>query len=108
MNFLDGFFWGEGLRPPSSMGIKCPFCLRQLDFWVLGAPQVDGHYLSQRLFFCRVIFCLCFFLGFWWIFGGQVLFGGVVFICFRRTLTKLPMYVPFFFSFGCFILFLKF
>ena len=34
--FWIGFFWGEGLGSPSSMGKKCPFCLRQLDFLVLG------------------------------------------------------------------------
>lgn len=76
MNFLDGFFLGEGLRPPSSMGIKCPFCLRQLDFLVLGAPQVDGHYLSQRLFFVGWFFVFVFFWDLGGFLGARFFLGG--------------------------------
>lgn len=107
-NFLDWIFLGGRPRFSKFYGKKVPILFEATGFFGFRGFKLIDIYLSQRLFFCRWIFCVCFLWDFGGFGGPGSFFWGVVFIFSGRTLTKIAHVCSVFFLFGMFYIVLKF
>lgn len=101
-NFLDWIFLGGRPRFSKFYGKKVPILFEATGFFGFRGFKLIDIYLSQRLFFCRWIFCVCFLWDFGGFGGPGSFFWGVVFIFSGRTLTKIAHVCSVFFLFGMF------